>query len=126
MPSRMVFTATEREKLGVLVNNLSIFAAQIVSQGAPGLSTRALSNLATVKREHEELLKRLDELAREHGDESPLRLIEDLASVPGDVAQMLTIVRRCLLVSGFLGHCMARASHPEVGSASLSEGRRLH
>lgn len=79
MPLRMVFTAAERQKLGVLVNNITIFATQLLTQSGGDVSTRALANLARVKTVYEDLLKRLDELAREHGDESPLRLIEDRA-----------------------------------------------
>jgi hypothetical protein len=94
MPLRMAFSAAEREKLGVLVNNICVFATQMVMHSGADLVTRALANLAKVKQEQEELLKRLDELAREQNEESPFRLVEDLPRVPTDVAQMLTLVRR--------------------------------
>jgi hypothetical protein len=84
MPQRMVFTATEREKLGVLINNISVFASQIVSNSGADFSTRALANLAKLKVDQEDFLKRLDQLAREQNEESPLRLIEDLPRLPTD------------------------------------------
>ena len=126
MPQRMVFTATEREKLGVLINNISVFASQIVSNSGPHFSTRALANLAKLKVDQEELLKRLDQLAREQNEESPLRLIEDLPRLPTDLAQMLMLVRRCLLTSAFLGHLLAQPTHPQAGAESLSREKRLH
>lgn len=126
MPLRSMFTTTEREKLGVLVNNLSVFAAQIVAQGGADVSARAIANLAKLKHEQEELLKRLDELAREQGGESALRLIEDLPRVSPDVAQMLTLVRRCLLASAFLGHLLAQPTHPQAAAEALAQEKRLH
>src|SRR5436305_528043 len=126
MPLRTVFTTSERERLGVLVNNISIYAAQMVSHGGTDFTARALANLAKVKGEHEELLNRLDGLARDHNEERPLRLIEDLGRVPGDVAQMLSLVRRCLLVSAFLGHLLAQPSDPHIASDTLNEEKRLH
>ena len=126
MPLRMMFTATEREKMGALVNNLSVFAAQIIAQTGSELSSRATANLAKLKKDQEELLKRLDELAREHGEESPLRVIEDLPRVPVDLAQMLTMVRRCLSVASFLGHLLAQSTHPEAAAEALGQEKRLH
>ena len=120
MPQRMVFTATEREKLGVLINNISVFASQIVSNSGPHFSTRALANLAKLKVDQEELLKRLDQLAREQNEESPLRLIEDLPRLPTDLAQMLMLVRRCLLTSAFLGHLLAQPTHPQATTSQNS------
>ena len=125
MPLRTVFTATERERLAVIVNNLCFYASQITLQSSPGLSQRALSNLAKTKNEEEALLKRLDEVAREQSDESPLRVIEDLAHLPNDVVQMMTLVRRCLLASAFLGHCLAQPIHPASAEAPSLE-KRLH
>jgi hypothetical protein len=126
MPLRMVFSAAEREKLGVLVNNICVFATQMVMHSGADLVTRALANLAKVKQEQDELLKRLDELAREQNEESPLRLVEDLPRVPTDVAQMLTLVRRCLAASAFLGHLMAQQTHPQAAADELSDEKRLH
>ena len=126
MPLRLVFSPAERERLGVVVNNLSIHAAQMMLQTSPEFSLRALANLAKVKKEDEALLKRLDAAAREQEDESPLRLIEDLARVPTDVAQILSLVRRCLLASAFLGHCMAQPTHPEIAAEVLGPEKRLH
>ena len=87
---------------------------------------RALANLAKVRQEQEELLKRLDELAREQNEESPLRLVEDLPRVPTDVAQMLTLVRRCLATSAFLGHLMAQQTHLQAAAEELNDEKRLH
>lgn len=126
MPLRTALTAAEREKLGALVNNLSIYATQIVSHSGPDLTARALANLAKLKREQEELLKRLDELARDQSEESPLRLIEDLPRLPTDIAQMLTLVRRCLLASAFMGHLLAQPTHAEVAAEALNQEKRLH
>jgi len=126
MPLRTAFTATEREKIAVLVNNLCVYATQIISQSAPEYLTRALANLATVKKDPEDLLKRLDELAREQNEESPLRLIEDLPKLPVDVAQMLTLVRRCLLASAFAGHLLAQPTHPQAAAETLGREKRLH
>ena len=126
MPLRLMFTTTEREKMGVLVNNLGAFAAQIVAQSGSDVSARAVANLAKLKNEQEELLKRLDELARERSEESPLRLIEDLPRLPADVAQALTLVRRCLLASAFLGHLLAQPTHPQAAAESLGQEKRLH
>lgn len=126
MTSSIIFTPVERERLGVLVNNFSIFATQILSQNSPDFCRTALANLAKVKKEDEALLKRLDELAREHSDESALRLIDDLPRVPTDLVQMLTIVRRCLLASAFLGHCLAQPTHPEGAFEAATQEKRLH
>lgn len=126
MPSRMVFTNAERERLGVLVNNLSFYASQIMIQGSPELTKRALANLDKLKKDDEALLRRLDELAREQSDESPLRVIEDVVRQPTDIAQMLTFVRRCLLASAFLGHCLAQPTHASVATNELSPEKRLH
>ncbi|HEV8032542.1 MAG TPA: hypothetical protein VGP42_16140 [Stellaceae bacterium] len=126
MPLKMLFTPTERERLGVLVNNISFYGTQLINQTGPDLTRQALVNLAKVKKEDEVLLKRLDELTREQSEESPLRLIEDLARIPGDIAQMLTLVRRCLLASAFLGHCLAQPNYAQMPSAWLGEEKRLH
>jgi hypothetical protein len=126
MPSSIIFTPKERERLGVMVNNVSFFGTQLIHQTGADLTRRALGNLATVKKEDEPLLKHLDELAREQGEESPLRLIEDLTRMPGDAAQILALVRRCLLVSAFLGHCIAQPSHLEIASEPLPKEKRLH
>jgi hypothetical protein len=129
MPLSMNFTVTERERIGVLVNNIGFYAAQLMMQVSPELTKRALANLAKSKREDELLLKRLDEAAREQRDESPLRLIEDFARLPADVAQTLTLVRRCLLASAFLGHCIAQPiieHHRQVAADALDSEKRLH
>jgi hypothetical protein len=106
----MAFTATERERMAVLINNLCFYAPQLVIHSSAEISQRALLNLDKIKNEYEPLLRRLDEVAREQGDHSPLRVIEDLVQRPNDVAQMLMLVRRCLLASGFLGHAWRNRS----------------
>jgi hypothetical protein len=111
--------------MAVVVNNLCFYGSHLVIQGSPESSQRALINLGKVKNEQEALLKRLDEVAREQSDESPLRVIEDLAQLPNDVAQMMTLVRRCLLASAFLGHCLAQPIHPASAEAPSLE-KRLH
>ena len=126
MPLSIVLTATERERLAVIVNNLCFYASQIILQGSPVLSQRALANLAKMKKEEEALLKRLDEVAREQGDESLLRVIEDLARLPTDVSQMMTLVRRCLLASAFLGHCLAQPTPSSVPAETQGSEKRLH
>jgi hypothetical protein len=126
MPRKMLFTPAERERLGVLVNNISFYGSQVINQNGRELTKRALENLAKVKKQDDFLLKRLDELAREQSDESPLRLIEDLIIAPEDVVQMLLLVRRCLLVSAFLGHCIAQSDHAEIPTAALTRARALH
>jgi hypothetical protein len=107
--------------MAVLINNLCFYASQLMVQSSPEISQRALLNLGKVKNEHEPLLKRLDEIAREQGDESPLRVIEDLVRLPNDIAQMVRLVRRCLLVSAFLGHCLAQPIHAVSADAPNSE-----
>ena len=105
---------------------MSFYAAQVMLRTSPELLNRALANLTKVKNEEEPLLRRLDEIAREQGDESPLRVIEDLAHHPNDVAQTMTVVRRCLLASAFLGHCMAQPTDPQLASEALHTEKRLH
>ena len=120
------FSTAEREKLGVLVNNLTVYATQLLTHSGPDFSTRALTNLAKLKREHAELLKALDKLAREQNEENPLRLIEDLPRLPSDIAQGLTLVRRCLLASAFIGHLLAQPTHPEAAAEARDKEKRLH
>jgi hypothetical protein len=126
MPLSIVLTATERERLAVVVNNLCFYASQIILLGSPILSQRALANLAKTKNEEEALLKRLDEVAREQGDESLLRVIEDLTRLPTDVSQMMTLVRRCLLAAAFLGHCLAQPTHSSAPTETQRSEKRLH
>src|SRR4051794_19292805 len=101
MPLRMIFTVPEREKLGVLVHYICIYGTQLVIGSGSEVLVKTLTDLTNLQQTDGDLLKRLDELAREQNEESPLRLIEDLPRVPLDVARMLTLIRRCLLVSAF-------------------------
>lgn len=122
MPFRMALTSTQREKMGVLVNNFNIFAAQLLTGGNQEIVARAISNLGRIKQREGDLLRQLDKLARDSGDESALRLIEDLARIPVNLIQILAVVRRCLMASAFLGHCIA---HGEV-SVSNADAKQLH
>lgn len=126
MPIQLILTATEREKLSALVNNISIYAAQIITRTETELFARAFTNLAKLKSEHEDLIRRVDELARGQNEESPLRLIEDLRRAPADVAQMLTFVRRCLSASAFLGHLLAQPNEPQPATDPRKSETRLH
>ena len=121
----VVLTADEREKIGVLVNNVSVFAQQLIMQTGPDFTSRALNNLNTLKQQQKRIIKKLDEVARDHNEESPLRLIEDLPRAPEDAAQMLTIVRRCLSLCAFLGHLLAQSTHAQQG-ADAGKPTRLH
>lgn len=85
-----------------------MFAIQLLQRDASDVFMVALKNIRNVQQEHEQLLKKLDELAREQADERPLRLIEDMARSPRDMAQMLGLIRRCLAASAFFGHCLAQ------------------
>lgn len=123
---KMLFTPKERETLGVLVNNLSFYGTQLVQQSDADLTRRALANLARVRADEKALLKRLDELAREQAEESPLRMLEDLARLPGDMAQMLILVRRCLSTTAFLGHCIAQPNYAQMPGAEMADEKRLH
>jgi len=122
-----VFSSGERQKLGVLINNLSVFASQLLAHSGTDFSARALRNLATVRKEQPRLIERLDELARNQNEEIPSRLIEDLARVPSDLAQAMSLIRRCLLASAFLAHCIAQPAEEQGGTReSTGERQRLH
>lgn len=126
MPSQTAFTVIEREKIGVLINNVSVYAAQLLARGATDVSPLALRNLAKLTREHGPVIKRLDEFCRAQNEESPLRLIEDLRQVPRDVKQMLNLVQRCLLLSAFLGHLLAQPGIPEAAGKTVPAENWLH
>ena len=51
MPFRMALTSTQREKMGVLVNNFSVFAAQLLTGSNQEIVTRAFPTLAGSNRE---------------------------------------------------------------------------
>jgi hypothetical protein len=52
----MAFTATERERMAVLINNLCFYASQLVIHSSAEISQRALLNLDKIKNECEPLL----------------------------------------------------------------------
>jgi hypothetical protein len=116
MSAKLELTATEREKIGILINNVCVYAAQLVALGHTDFPPLALRNLAKLKREHGPFMKRLDEFCRARNEEIPLRVIEDLRQVPRDVTYMLKLVQRCLSLSAFLGHLLSQPGVP-VGAA---------
>lgn len=97
----------EVDTLGKLVNNFGILGSQLIQRSRPDWHRSAFANLQRVKASDEPLVRRVDQLARISGDEGALRLIEDLEKSPEDTLQCLTLARRCLLASAFLGHCIA-------------------
>ena len=111
----------------MLINNCSIFGSQLIAHSGTDFSSRALRHLTAVYKDQPELIKRLDLLAREQKEESPSRLIEDLAQAPRDMAQLMVLVRRCLLVSAFLGHCLAQAATEQTADGEPpGPGTPLH
>ena len=120
------FTAGEIETLGKVVNSLGIMGSQILLRHRPELYLQAHANLRKCRNDSEELLKRLDHMARQSKDESALRIIEDLDVMPEDAAQSLHIARRCLLASAFLGHCIASYSHPRSETVVRLQDKRLN
>lgn len=126
MPPEMAFTAVEREKVGVLINNVSVYAAQLLARGQTDFLSLASRNLTKVRQEHGPLIKRLDEFCRARNEESPLRLIDDLRHVPRDVRHVLELVKRCLLLSAFLGHLLAQPGISEAASKTVPAENWLH
>ena len=124
--AELYFTAAETEMLGRLVNGLGIVGSQLILRNRPDLHLQAHANLRKCKSEHEELLKRLDQIARQSEDESALRLIEDLDVVPTDATQNLLVARRCLLAAAFLGHCIVSYSHPHRPTITPPAHKRLN
>jgi len=120
------FTAGEIEILGKVVNSLGIMGSQILLRHRPELYLQAHANLRKCRKDSEELLKRLDHMARQSKDESALRIIEDLDVIPEDAAQSLHVARRCLLASAFLGHCIASFSHPRSETVVRLQDKRLN
>ena len=119
------FTNLEMEKLARLVNYFGILGSQLICCSLPDLGQLAQANLQNLKNSDEQLLKRVTQLARKSADEGVLRLIEDLERQPNDLMQNLSLARRCLLASAFLGHCIAAASrYPYVPSVIVSDQHR--
>src|ERR1700757_137089 len=82
-------THREIEQLGRLVNAFGAIGHQIIAATSADMSRRAHELLQKVRRQDEPFLKRLAELARSTNDESPLQLINDIKSTPGDVVEGL-------------------------------------
>ena len=130
-PNREVLRAVylapgEIETLGMILNALGIVGSQLILRHRPELLLHAQANLRKCKSEHEELLKRLDQAARQSQDESALRLIEDLDMIPADAVQSLHAARRCLLAAAFLGHCIAAHRQPPATAVARHEHERLN
>jgi hypothetical protein len=120
-------TPSEIGELARLVNSFGIIGGQLIAKSRPEHYQRAHANLQNFRRSNKELLERIDGMARQTGDESALRLSEDLEKVPTDVAQALQLARRCLLASAYLGHCIAavdRAADPQP--VTVQAGKTLH
>lgn len=126
MPSFPLFTAADVEVMAKIVNNVGIYASQILHNHRSDLAQRSLINISKIKKDDDGLLKRLDQMAREQGDESPLRLIEDLSRLPANVTGLLELVRRCLLTTAFLGHCMALPKSDQLSVAAVQQEKHLH
>jgi hypothetical protein len=122
----LYLTASEIETLGMIVNALGVAGSQLILRHRPELYLHAQANLQKCRGEHEELLKRLDHAARQSKDESALRLIEDLETLPADAMQSLHAARRCLLAAAFLGHCIAAHNHPTRAAVAPHEHKRLN
>jgi hypothetical protein len=120
------FTAAEIGKLARLVNSFGIIGAQLIVRHRPDYYQRAHINLQNFRRDNKELLERIHSLARESGDESALRLAEDLEKMPPDAMQVLALARRCLLASAFLGHCIAASDQPHIQPSAPQLDKRLH
>ena len=116
----------EIETLGMIINALGVVGSQLILRHRPELYLHAQANLRKCKSEHEELLKRLDQAARQSHDESTLRLIEDLELMPVDAVQSLHAARRCLLAAAFLGHCIAAHRQPSAAAVARHEHKRLN
>jgi hypothetical protein len=122
----LYLTAGEIETLGMVVNALGVVGSQLILRHRPDLLLHAQANLRKCKSEHEELLKRLDQVARLSKDESAWRLIEDLETMVADAMHSLHAARRCLLAAAFLGHCIAAHSHLPTTAVAPHEHKRLN
>jgi hypothetical protein len=120
-------THHEVEQAARLINGFGIIGSQIVFRNSMELYRRAYTLLQKIKQQDEQFLRRLDKLARSSNDESALRLIEDLATQPNDVAQCLSFARRCLAASAFLGHCIVTlCGRAEAKLATPEQAQSLH
>jgi len=122
--SELFLLAPEIEILGRIINALGVAGSQLILRHRPELYLKAQVNLRKFKAENEDLLKRLDQLARRSKDEGALRLIEDLEILPLDAVQSLQGARRCLLAAAFLGHCIAMHSHPPNAAVAPQDHKR--
>ena len=119
-------THREIEQLGKLVNAFSAMGQQVIAATSADMCHRAHELLHKVRRQDEPFLKRLDKLARLTNDESPLQLMSDIKSTPGDVVEGLKLARRCLGACMFLGHCMVLYSRTEAILAAPDLAKSWH
>jgi hypothetical protein len=120
-------TPGEIGNLARLVNYFGIIGGQLISRSRPQHYQRAHANLQNFRRGSKELLEKVDAMARKTGDESALRLAEDLEREPADLAQGLNLARRCLLASAYLGHCIAEADRAVSTTATPAQpDKTLH
>ena len=121
------FSLEEMAQIGRLINGLGVLGNQLIRHSVPEHRRRASAILRTVKQQHEGLLRRLDGLARSSGDESALRLIEDLSGPAADIIRQLDLARRCLAASAFLGHCIVTlGARPALQDQNERFKQRLH
>jgi len=112
------FTATQIERLAVIIKCFSVIGSQLLFQKSQ-LYQIACANLPKFRSNDKELLETAHSLALKNGAISPLRLSEDLERSPTDTVQAIVLAQRCLLATAFLSHCIAmsgkQVSSPEMG-----------
>jgi hypothetical protein len=119
-------THREIEQLGRLVNAFGAMGQQVIAATSADMCQRAYELLRKVRRQDEPFLKRLDKLARLTNDESPLQLMSDIKSTPGDVVEGLKLARRCLGACLFFGHCTVLYSRTEATLAAPDVAKSWH
>ena len=113
------FTASEIEKLAVLINCFNAIGANMLVQNGETYK-QAYGNLQKFKQKNKDFLEHIHAIALKSGTVSALRLSEDLERAPADAIQMIGLVHRCLLASVFLSHCIA-ASEKKIALQTTSE-----
>jgi len=125
--STATFTASAIRKLAVLINCLSVIGSQLVAQ-REGTLNQGRANLLKFRNENAELLQEVHGLALKDNAESALRLIEDLERpAVADAGYLLGLVKRCLLASVFLSHCIATSGgEMSLAPSENASEQRLH
>ena len=119
-------TVAEGEVLAKLINGFGMLGAQMLSRTRPDLCARAIGNLKDCRDTYGDVFKKLHALSRRQGDESPLRMIEDIEIQPADTIGYFRIAQRCLLACAFLGHCAAHLAPASVTPEIAPKEKRLH